>query len=471
MRKKKTTNDFINEANIIHNGKYDYSKSIYDGYHTKLCIVCPIHGEFWQRPSDHLSGKGCPKCNGGTKDTTEDFINKSVAIHGHKYIYNNVRYINSHTDVSITCPIHGEFLQKPNNHVNGNGCPKCRTVQMKSLLSGSNNEFVEKASRIHNNKYNYSRFNYINARTESCIICPKHAEFYQTPDSHLHGHGCPKCANLISACETEIANIFKDFEIELGNRKILNGKEIDLYIPSLRIGIEYNGLLWHSEEYGRDMNYHLSKLIECNKQGIGLIQIFEDEWINHRDICEYRIKEICGINDSLPISANNCEIKEIKDKRIICDFLNRNHLNGLSEYSIPIGAYYKDELVSVMTFIDNKNGLWQINRFAIDLAYRSDDLFSAMFNYFVNIYNDFKEILLEADRRWLCNEEKNIYTNAGFEFNSYAEPYCWKYNQSTNHYKRFREEDFDESKNRKYNTNIWDCGMIKYIFVGNSDKK
>lgn len=191
MSKKLTTEEFVQRARKVHGDKYDYSKVEYKHSQEKVCIICPQHGEFWQLPNNHLRGKGCPLCKSGTKRTTEWFIEKARSIHGDKYDYSKVNYVDAFTKVCIICPIHGEFWQNPSNHIHKThprGCPKCNSGVKLSLA-----EFIEKARRIHGDKYNYSKVDYINASTKVCIICPKHGEFWQTPASHLAGARCPKC--------------------------------------------------------------------------------------------------------------------------------------------------------------------------------------------------------------------------------------------------------------------------------------
>jgi very-short-patch-repair endonuclease len=127
---KYTINDFIKKANNIHNNKYEYSKSVYKNSRTKIKIICQIHGIFEQLPSSHLNGNGCPYCKGRIKNNN-DFIKKSNEIHHNKYDYSLINYINSHTKIKIICPIHGTFKQKPHSHINQqHGCPICSGKNM-----------------------------------------------------------------------------------------------------------------------------------------------------------------------------------------------------------------------------------------------------------------------------------------------------------------------------------------------------
>ena len=180
---------FIQKAKETHSDKYDYSKVEYVNNHTKVCIICPEHGEFWQKPIHHTQGKGCPYCGGTKKLTTEEFIKKANEIHNERYDYSKINYKTSETKVCIICPEHGEFWQTPHAHLTGQGCPKCY-----GNIKLSTEEFIKKANEIHNNKYDYSKVNYLNSETKVCIICPEHGKFWQTPHSHLTGQGCPKCA-------------------------------------------------------------------------------------------------------------------------------------------------------------------------------------------------------------------------------------------------------------------------------------
>ena len=204
---KKTTEEFIHEARKKHGNKYDYSKVNYANNATKICIICPEHGEFWQEANNHLRGQGCPKCgleNSREKQasTKEEFIKKAREKHGDKYDYSKVEYINAHTKVCIICPQHGEFWQLPLNHLSGRGCSKCYADKTRKRLTSTIENFIKKAREKHGDKYDYSKVKYVNCMTKVCIICPEHGEFWQRPNSHLSGHGCPKCKrNQLSCAE------------------------------------------------------------------------------------------------------------------------------------------------------------------------------------------------------------------------------------------------------------------------------
>ena len=427
MSKRKSNDEFIGEAQLIHHNRYDYSKLEYVNNKTKVCIICPDHGEFWQIPSDHLNGKGCPQCAGNLRYNKDTFVEKAKHIHNDRYDYSKVEYVNAHTKVCIICPEHGEFWQTPNNHLNGNGCPLCKNRKIGDVLRDTVEGFIEKSNELN-----------------------------------------------------EITNCLKVLSPQQRNREILRNREIDIYIPSIKLGIEYNGLRWHSEEFGKNKNYHLDKLNKCNEQGIKLIQIFEDEWINHREICESKLKQICGLNANPKIYGRKCEIREITDKNAVYEFLDKNHIQGRAGFTIALGAYYNNELVGVMTFKKEKEGYWDLNRFATDINYQCVGIGGKLFKHFTRNY-PFIEIKSFADRRWTTDPTNNLYTKLGFEFDSYVPPTYWYYNPRISKIERFHKFGFRKQHlHKQYGlpltmteremtetlgyTRIWDCGLIKYVY-------
>ena len=195
MSTLKTSEQFIEDSRKVHGDKYDYSKVEYINDKTKVCIICPIHGEFWQTPRNHIQGKGCRYCQHRSyKYTSEEFIEQAKKVHGDKYDYSKVEYVNNHTKVCIICPIHGEFLQTPNSHLNGNSCKKCGQIKIGNYTRKTTEQFILEAKEIHGDKYDYSKVEYVNANTKVCIICPIHGEFMQSPHKHINGkRGCSKC--------------------------------------------------------------------------------------------------------------------------------------------------------------------------------------------------------------------------------------------------------------------------------------
>lgn len=214
MHKKET---FIEKAIKKHGNKYDYSKVEYINCKTKVCIICPIHGEFWQTPDNHLQNSGCKKCaresaNKKESLSTKEFIEKAKQIHGNKYDYSKVIYKDMKTKVCIICPMHGEFWQTPANHTNKllkSGCPKCKAEKLSIEQKMEKEEFIKKAKKIHGDKYDYSEVIMNGLHSKIKIFCKKcNKYFYQEANSHLRGRGCPHCANK-TLSTFDIVNLFK----------------------------------------------------------------------------------------------------------------------------------------------------------------------------------------------------------------------------------------------------------------------
>ena len=188
-----TTDDFIKKAKEVHGDKYDYSKVEYINNSTKVCIICPEHGEFWQIPINHLKGFGCAKCTNNHRYTTEEWIKKVISIHGDRYNYSKANYVNRKTKVCIICPEHGEFWQRAGDHMDGQGCPGCTGKNISLKKRANKEDIIRRFKEVHGDKYDYSKVEYVNMYKKVCIICPEHGEFWQTPINHIKERGCYKC--------------------------------------------------------------------------------------------------------------------------------------------------------------------------------------------------------------------------------------------------------------------------------------
>ncbi len=249
MGKKLTKEEFIKRSIQKHGGKYDYSKVEYKTSEDKVCIICPEHGEFWQRATDHMLGRGCKYCSGVNKSNKEEFIKKVKKIFS-QYDYSKVEYINNKTKVCIICPEHGEFWSRPNDLLSGYGCKKCADNTLKT-----NEEFIEQCIKVHNNKFDYSLCNYTGATKKVKIICHEkdkngneHGVFEQNPSNHLNGSGCPRCnSGKKSKMEENIGVELDKLNIIIERQKTfpwLKYKRhlyLDFYLPEYNIAIEVQG--------------------------------------------------------------------------------------------------------------------------------------------------------------------------------------------------------------------------------------
>jgi hypothetical protein len=197
--RKLTTSEIVNRFEDIHNGRYDYSKVEYENSREKVTIICRSHGEFTQKPHDHMKGVGCPKCKAvklseSKLTTTDNFILQALSVHKGKYSYELVEYKGATSKVSIICKIHGEFRQRPANHLQGQGCKKCSTILNTEKRRHSTEYFINKSNEIHGYKYDYSSTCYKATNLKVKIICKEHGEFYQVANDHLRGFGCKDCS-------------------------------------------------------------------------------------------------------------------------------------------------------------------------------------------------------------------------------------------------------------------------------------
>ena len=578
--KRATKEEFIEKAKQKHGNKYDYSKVEYVNSNTKVCIICPEHGEFWQTPSSHLQ-YGCKQCadvqknagkrwtndffieqikkhHGNTygtagiqyvnsrtpvvvnckkhgrfkdlpmhflkygcmecykdklkeeknakiqeqiaekkiksklkeqkaKDKTEYYLSEFKKIHGDKYDYSKVGTIKNKTDkICIICPEHGEFWQRVSNHTKGCGCSKCAREKARQRYLSNTEDFIQKAKNVHGDKYDYSKVEYVDSKTKVCIICPKHGEFWQTPAMHVPDHqGCPECGTLSSHAENEIYDfIFTELGVKNAikrNKTIIPPKELDIYLPSQNLAIEFNGLRWHSEKFQKDKMYHINKTLDCQKKGVGLIQIFEDEWEKRKEIVKHKIKHLLNCDCNLPkIFARKCFVKEIS-KNECDDFMEEYHIQGKTVSSLRFGAFYNDKLIGVMSFLKTeKNGEYILNRFTTDYSYKISGVGGKILHYFKEKYAP-EKIISFADRRWTINEENNLYTKLGFTLDGILQPDYRYYLDSTSKIERIHKFNFRKrTLHKKYGFGlsmtesqmaeklkaykVWDCGLLRYVW-------
>lgn len=319
-------------------------------------------------------------------------------------------------------------------------CKECKT------------EFTHTPQMFHPSKYN----------SKICRICnPRNYDYRSKGEIELYEYVKTLCADAIN------------------NYRYLIKGEIDIFIPSLNIGIEYNGLYWHSEEVleynGRNRTYDYEKYLKVMETGTRSIIIFEDEWQYKKEIVKSRLRHILKTIEN-KIYARKCIIKEI-DSKISSEFCNKYHIQGNGRSNVRLGLYYNEELVSVMTFVKNnlsrRINEWELNRFCSINDYSIIGGASKLFKYFTNM-NLTDKIITYADRRWSIG---NLYEKLGFVFEKNSPPSYWYFypNEGIRHHRfALRKNSKDdltltEAENRKLQgwQRIWDCGNSKYVWNKN----
>ena len=269
---KKEERQKIFDARVkeIYGDKYDFGKSVYEDFYTPLEIFCYKHGTQYRTPAQIYKGAICLQCTkehriASNLSTTEEYINKAIKKHNGKYTYEHCHYKGAKFDVIITCPIHGDFRQNANSHLNGKGCPKCSKQRFTFM---SNDEREQCFREIHGDKYDYDWGTYTKNHLSMNMYCKKHGLFQQTPSKHLFGEGCPKCKRSRLEEEIEQFLIKKNIEfIPQYKQQWLGLQSLDFYLPKYKVGIECQGGQHFSpiKLYGGEDGFKQRKLLDENK--------------------------------------------------------------------------------------------------------------------------------------------------------------------------------------------------------------
>jgi len=383
MVKKKTLEEFIKESNEIHKGKFDYSKFIYVNSYTKGIILCDEHGEFLQSPSSHLRGSGCSNCkiNNSSKSINQ-FIKESNEIHKGKFDYSKFIYVNSYTKGIILCDEHGEFLQSPNNHLQGKGCPKCYGNCKKSI-----DNFIKEANEIHKEKFNYSKFIYINDRTKGIIICNICLdEFLQNPNSHLSGNGCFKCSGKY---KKTLNQFIKDAN-EIHKGKYDYSKFI--YVNARIKGIIICNTCF--EEFLQKPNDHLSGH-GCPKCSGSKTSLILEEWFKKENINYVSEFKVQGIN------GNKAYFDYYLEKyNVFIELDGRQHFEQVRNWSDPLDQLSRD--------------IYKMEKKTKIIRVLQEDIWNKKFNF-----ETLKEALVSKEKL-ICLPSKEIYKNHLFPWKVYS---------------------------------------------------
>lgn len=284
---------------------------------------------------------------------------------------------------------------------------------------------------------------------------------------------CPNCfPKKSSLSEIEIKNFLHTLNIDYieNTRKIISPYELDIFISKFNLAIEFNGLYWHSDAINSDKKYHLNKTNLFREKGIKLIHIFEDEWLNKKEIVESIISSKLGMSNK--IGARKCKTVYLENQ---VEFLNQNHIQGYINSDVTIGLMHKNSLVSVLTLGKprfNKNYEWEILRYCNKLNTSIIGGFQKLIKRFIDDY-DPKSIITYSDQRYF---DGNIYRNSGFKLLKITDPNYW-YVKNDKRYSRYKfqkhrlenqlevfDPNLSESQNMKNNNykKIYDCGNFVY---------
>lgn len=457
-------------------------------------VTCNIHNETsTQLMRSFIDGRNpCKQCIAVSYSTKvkwpkSKWIEDAKKVHNNFYDYSIAGDAKDHsTKIDIICPLHGEFNQTLNVHLNGHGCYQCGIDSNTLNRAYTTESFVTSAKEKHNNKYDYTETVYTGIRNKLKIKCPLHGLFEQVAYYHTAGNGCPTCGkislnpNSVSGPEIEIYNFVKSLvpDTEQSNRTVLTHQtELDIYCPSKKFAIELNGIYWHSSrstttDYKRSKQ-HLSKTETCVAQGIQLLHIFDSEWKYKKNICKSMICQKLGMSDR--VYARKCTIANVSPEEARA-FQEATHLQGFTGASVYLGLYYNTELVALASFGKPRYSKtdFELIRFSSKLNTTVIGGFSKIISYFCQ-QNKNCSIISYANRRW---SEGNVYLKNGFKLSHVSEP-CYFY--TSDHETLLHRSSFMKSKLKSklenFNPNltevenmyankysrIWDCG--NYVFV------
>lgn len=229
-RRALTQDEYIERVSKIHDAKYDYSLVKYKNSRTKIAIVCPIHGLFYQRADLHMHGAGCPACGGRKKLIQAEYIARAKAKWGDLCDYSLVEYVNMRSDVRIKCNICGTvYSQCADSHLEFRGCPVCANEGRSQKCRMSFDEFLFRAHNVHGDIYDYSVTKWVDFLTDIVVGCPIHGNVKISPRFHLEGCGCPKCANKLRNLKAVAhrSDIVHDGVEFIEKSKLIHGNKYD----------------------------------------------------------------------------------------------------------------------------------------------------------------------------------------------------------------------------------------------------
>lgn len=423
--------------------KYDFSNAQYTGSLKRMAgVSCPLHGEFSQYAAQFRKGGGCPAC--GTILRTKKnsisaqyYIAKVTELHGGCYAYDKVQYSRMNAKITVTCPIHGDFSISANHHYyRKQGCSACeaeakktRIVQYRHLsaqakIKNTGMGFFEKCRDAHNNKYSYPEQEYHGAKEKIVAICPDHGEFRQAAWAHLSGKGCQKCGAYTPKWELDLADFIRalGFSVEL-NSRVLNGQEVDVLVPGKNFGVELHGLRWHTERTRGKLD-HFNKWKVADSLGIRLIQVFEDEWADNKEIVLNRIKAALGLTEVF--NARQTMLGVVPSQEA-AEFFDSHHSQGSTRAGVVYGLRLNGEWVAMASFgkartgamVAGEESVWEVIRYASKGRVRGG--FSKLFKRFIENYRP-EKVISYCDLRYGTG---GLYRATGFELDGITEPDYW----------------------------------------------
>ncbi len=474
-------NNSIRSLDKITNGASDRSRKLWEQKDYRIKMEANharlrTDENFASKISDTIKNKFIAdrdyvaKVNASRRNDSDDFISRCDEVHDFIYDYSKTVYVGVDVKFDIICDKHGVFSQLPSNHLRGHGCPACANDRSKL----SNSEFIDRCVNIHGDKYDYSNTEYVSSLDNITYRCPKHGMITQLAQNHVKGRGCRFCdaEKTSSAGEQELADFISSFvDIRRNVRDLIDNSEIDIVIDSMKIGVEYHGLYWHSfnrKETKNEKYRHYDKLSKMLDIGYSLIQVYENEWISRKEVVKSMIIAKLGLINN-KYHARKCDAI-VCDEKTAADFFNNNHLHGHRKSMMYIGLVYNNEIVAMASF-SVLNGRCELIRFC-------NKLNSVVVGGLSKIIkkSGYDNIFTYVDRRY--SSLAASYSSVGFECIGVTVPgYCYVLGQRVFARQKFQKhklvgviDNFDQTLTESENMfnngyrRIWDAGNYKMMW-------
>jgi len=343
------------KASSVHCGKYEYLSRTKVRGRFVVEIECPVHGLFTQDAAKHTGGQGCPKCAYRDLDKRGQLEKRFPA-----FDWSHVSpEIGSRDELLVLCPEHGKTTSTFNRLMQRkeslSACSKCSVEARGAASRVSAEEWKRRISLTHDG-LTVDADSVSTCQEKARVTCSKHGEFFARPNDLVNGHGCPTCAcGRTSSGENDMAEFIQQcgFEVKRGNRSLLGGYELDIYVADARLAIEYCGNYWHGEKFKKS-SYHQKKMDAANSVGLRLLTVFEDEWVFMRNKVEERVRQALGIVTK--VWARNTTVRDV-GWGVARQFLDQHHMQGCGiAPSRSLGLFIGDQLLSVMTFGKHRYG-------------------------------------------------------------------------------------------------------------------
>lgn len=288
----------------------------------------------------------------GKKSNTDEFIKKAIKIHEDKYNYSKVNYINSKSKIIIICKEHGDFEQCPGDHLKGRGCPDCGKLSQKNKVCSNLNEFIEKSIKLHGNKYDYSKVNYINAKKKIIIICKFHGDFIQRASSHLSGNGCSECVVLLKT-GNKIDFITKSNEIHKNKYNYSKVKYIGCDEKVIIICKEHGKFLQSPYKHSNGQGCKKCGSINMTEKRSSNTEEFIIKAIKiHGDVFNYsKVKYVCNRDKVIIICKDHGDFKQIPNSHLSgqgCPKCTKHHSKGQIKWLELLSKLYSINIQHAM---------------------------------------------------------------------------------------------------------------------------